>query len=326
MLVFQNFYLSKVKIMKHIFFIDKLEKLNPKKDTSLMMAASFKERGEKVFLIFEDDFYIDNKNVSNFKLYTFDHSFYKDSFYLEKFLILNAENLELHKNDVIHMRIDPPFDTRYLKFLWMLKFLEDQGIKITNSPVGILKYNEKLYAYAQESSLPTFIGSSIESLKLFLNKNSDVEDFILKPLDLFQGIGVEKIKKSDAHFFNRFLEKVKENNGAIIVQKFNPSIYHGEIRALFYKGKELGSILKKPKDGVYLANIAQGASFDKIELSSHLMNECRLICKELDRDGVEFVAFDIMGESISEINITCPGLLVEVSIAHKKNLAYCFLE
>ncbi len=312
--------------MKHIFFIDSLLKLNLKKDTSLMMASSFKEKGEQVYLLFEDDFYLDNKNTIKLKLHNFEHLFYDESFYLKKFNVLDGETFELNPNDIIHMRIDPPFDTRYLKFLWMLKFIEDRGIKVTNSPVGILKYNEKLFAYAQQSSLPTFIGSSVDSLKMFLEQNKDIIDFIFKPLDLFQGIGVEKISKLEGNFFERFLLKVKENNGAVIVQKFNQSIYQGEIRALFYKGKEIGSILKKPKEGVFLANIAQGASFDKVKLSKNLMSECALICKELSKDGVEFVAFDIMGESISEINITCPGLLVEVSIAHEKNLAYCFLE
>ncbi len=96
---------------------------------------------------------------------------------------------------------------------------------------------------------------------------------------------------------------------------------NGEIRALYFKGEELGSILKIPKKGEFLANIAQGADFHAIKLNPDIKKECDRICAELMKDGVDWVAFDIMGEHVSEINITCPGLLVEVSFAHKKNLA-----
>ena len=143
----------------------------------------------------------------------------------------------------------------------------------------------------------------------------------MKPLDLYQGYGVEKISINQLEIEKKFESKVKENNGPIVVQPFCKEVENGEIRALYFKGKELGSILKIPKKGEFLANIAQGADFHAIELSPIVKKECDRICIELMRDGVDWVAFDIMGEHVSEINITCPGLLVEVSFAHKKNLA-----
>jgi glutathione synthase len=98
------------------------------------------------------------------------------------------------------------------------------------------------------------------------------------------------------------------------------------VRSLYFKGQELGSILKIPKAGEFLANIAQGAGFHAIELSANLKKECDDICKHLMSEGVDWVAFDILDNHVSEVNITCPGLLVEVSYAHKKNFAKTIAE
>lgn len=308
--------------MKHILFIDPLEKLNPKKDTSLMLASTMKAQGIDVRLLFEKDFYLSNKMNPEFVLYDFSSEFYEDGCYLKKFVLGKSELLQVNRDDIIHMRIDPPFDTRYLRYLWMLRFYQEKGIRVVNSPDGILKFNEKLHAYAQPSSLASYVGSSVEEFLKFseLMRRDGHSELILKPLDLYQGIGVEKIDLNRADLKQKFQSKVSENSGPVVVQPFCKEVMTGEIRALYFKGIELGAILKVPQKGEFLANIAQGAAFHPIELNQKMKDECSRICNELLRDGVDFIAFDIMGDHVSEINITCPGLLVEVSFAHKKNL------
>lgn len=312
--------------MKHILFIDPLEKLNYKKDSSLMLATTMKKAGVEVYLLFEKDFYVANRGELKYQVYNFSSEFDEAGFYLKKFQLMEAVEVKLAKEDCLHMRIDPPFDTRYLKYLWMLRHLQNLGVQVLNSPDGILKYNEKLHAYAQKSALPSFVGSSKSQFLEFVNSLSDTNDFIMKPLDLFQGFGVEKVSKQTQNILEVFERKIHEHQGAIVVQPFNPKVESGEIRSIFFKAEELGSILKVPKKGEFLANIAQGASFHAIELTNELQKECKAICTDLMRDGVDWVAFDIMGDSVSEINITCPGLLVEVSFAHKKNLAEILLQ
>lgn len=309
--------------MKHILFIDPIEKLNPKKDSSLMLALTMKKEGQEVYLLFEKDFYVSNKNKLELDVYDFDGSFYEDGCYLKSFELKAEKHIELTTSDCIHMRIDPPFDTRYLRYLWMLRFYQTRGVKVLNSPDGILKFNEKLHAYTQKSSLDSFVGSSQKAFVKFCEemRTKNHKELILKPLDLFQGFGVEKIGLDDKNLNQRFIDKVAENHGAIVAQPFCEDVKNGEIRSLYFNGSEIGSILKVPKKGEFLANIAQGADFHAIELSENVKSECDRICAELKAEGVNWVAFDIMGESVSEINITCPGLLVEVSFAHKKNLA-----
>ncbi len=288
-----------------------------------MLAANMKRAGLDVFLLFEKDFYLSNKKDAEFLVYNFNYEFYEDSFYLKKFELKENSLIILNSKDCLHMRIDPPFDTRYLRYLWMLRFYQEKGIKILNSADGILKYNEKLHAYSQPSSLASFVGSSSREFLQFaeLMKKENYDHLILKPLDLFQGMGVEKIALSSSELEHRFHSKILENNGPIVAQPYCHEVTRGEIRAIYFKGRELGSILKVPKPGEFLANIAQGANFHAIELSPKIKMECDRIAEELTLEGVDWVAYDILGDHVSEINITCPGLLVEVSIAHQKNLA-----
>lgn len=309
--------------MKHILFIDPIEKLHFKKDSSLMLATAMKKHGLEVYLLFEKDFYLSNKKNPEFRVYDFSSDFYDDGCYLKSFTLGGISVQSVSIEDILHMRIDPPFDTRYLRYLWMLRFYQEKGIRVVNSPDGILKFNEKLHAYAQPSALASYVGSSVSEFINFteLMKKENHQELILKPLDLFQGIGVEKISLNRTDLKEKFESKVLENNGPIVAQPFCKEVTEGEIRSLYFKGVELGSILKIPKKGEFLANIAQGADFHAIKLTTSVKNECNRICADLLRDGVDWVAFDIMGEHVSEINITCPGLLVEVSFAHKKNLA-----
>ncbi len=309
--------------MKHILFIDPIDKLNIKKDSSLMLATTMKRSGVEVYLLFEKDFYLNNKKSPEFVLYDFASEFYEDGYYLKSFELQTSSLMSVSNVDIIHMRIDPPFDTRYLRYLWMLRYYQEKGIRIVNSPDGILKFNEKLHAYTQESSLASFVGSSSEEFLKFTSQmlKENHQELILKPLDLFQGIGVEKISLNRKDLKEKFELKIKDNNGPVVAQPFCQEVTRGEIRSLYFKGIELGSILKVPKKGEFLANIAQGANFHAITLSSKVKKECDRICSELLLEGIDWVAFDIMGDHISEINITCPGLLVEVSFAHKKNLA-----
>lgn len=306
--------------MIHVFFIDPLEKLNIKKDSSLMMALTFKEQGEKVYFLFENDLFFSNHKLKTLSVYDFDGAFDESGFYLKDLKLADKKDLKLSKDILIHMRIDPPFDTRYLRLCWVLLSLETLKVKITNNPRGIITHNEKLFSYEQSSSIPSFVGGSLEGFKKFIFSQKSSE-FILKPLDLYQGIGVEKISKLEPDLNEKFMAKVTTYGGMIVAQPFIKNVEKGEVRALYFKGKELGSILKVPKSGEYLANIAQGASFKPIKLSQKVKKDCDKIAKILKKDGVDFIAFDILDHKINEINITCPGLLVEVSKAHKKNLS-----
>jgi glutathione synthase len=306
--------------MRHLLLIDPLEKLNIKKDSSLMLALSLQKRGIETYVFFEKDFAVHNQGKQKLDVYKFRGHFKEDGIYLESFELSSVETIEMNSMDLVHMRLDPPFDSRYLRILWMLDELCERGVRVLNHPRGIMLFNEKLYAYRSEGAIPSFIGSNVDLAEDFLQHLTlTPTDVILKPLDLYSGIGVEKL--SLLNWKERFVDKVKELGGPVIMQPFQAAVAQGEIRSLYFGDQEIGTILKIPKSGEFLSNIAQGATFKKYELSSLARERCEKIVKELEKFGVYWVAFDILGDSISEVNITCPGLLVEVSYAHQKNLA-----
>jgi glutathione synthase len=311
--------------VSHIFFIDPMEKLNIKKDSSLMMALRFQEIGHEAYLLFEKDFCIDTQGASELTVYSVKGKFKEDGYYLESCELAEKKNIQLSAKDTIHMRIDPPYDIRYQRYLWMLDFLQHScGVNVINNPLGIMKHNEKLAAFKRkDASLHSYIGSSQEGLVNFLEeqKSKGVTDLIMKPLDLYSGIGVEKVAMDDPKLMDIFNRKISEFQGAIVVQPFLKAVHDGEYRSVYFFGQEVGTILKKPNPGEYLANIAQGAKYGRAELPANLKKECDEIAAELMQDGVPFVAFDLLGDAVQEMNVTCPGLLVEVSYAMEKDLA-----
>jgi glutathione synthase len=306
--------------MRHILLIDPLAKLNIKKDSSLMLALTLKKRGIETYVLFEKDFSIHNLGVQKIRAHSFEGTFKDDQIYLATFETTGEKVIELKTSDVIHMRLDPPYDSRYQRILWMLDHLVVMGIKVMNNPRGIMIFNEKLYAYRTQGATPSFVGQNLNSARQFVERlHPKPQNLILKPMDLYSGLGVEKFSLHD--WETRFEEKVIELQGPVIVQPFLEAVTSGEIRSIFFKGSELGTILKTPKDGEFLSNIAQGATFHAEKLSPKTAMQCDSIVKELQKFGVDWVAFDILGDSVQEVNITCPGLLVEVSFAYHKNLA-----
>ncbi len=314
--------------MKHILFIDPLEKLVPKKDSSLQLALTLKEMGKEVYLLFEKEFFFVNHETPVFECHKFRGAFLEHSPYIDNFVLEDQKYILMDNETVLHMRIDPPFDTRYLRYLWMLKALKTKfGVKVVNDPEGILIHNEKMICYESEKSVETYVGSSEEGLHTFVNfLKGDSENYpalIMKPIDLFQGIGVVKVEEgpSEEDILKVFNAKKDEFKGPVVVQPFIKEVEKGEIRSIYFGGKELGSILKTPPEGQFLANIAQGATYEMVKLSKEVKEECERYCQELMKIGVPWVAFDILGEKVQEANLTCPGLLVEVSSAMGENLA-----
>lgn len=306
--------------MRHLLLIDPIEKLNIKKDSSLMLALAMQKRGIECYVLFERDFAIHNQGTQKLRVHSFKGTLKDDQIYLASFETTGEKVIELTTNDVLHMRLDPPFDSRYLRILWMLDHLVSMGIKVMNDPRGIMNFNEKLYAYRTEGATASYVGSSLKLAQQFVQHlDPKPAALILKPMDLYSGLGVEKLSLNN--WEKRFEEKVVELQGPVIVQPFIEAVAQGEIRSLYFKGKELGTILKTPKDGEFLSNIAQGATFHAEPLTPKTRAQCETIVKELMDFGVDWVAFDILGDAVQEVNITCPGLLVEVSYAHKKNLA-----
>lgn len=308
--------------VQHLFFIDSLEKLNIKKDSSLFWATTLKKQGEAVFLLFAKDFYVTNdlKNPLTLQVYEFDAKLRSD-FYIDHVTLMDSRPCVLQPGDCCYLRLDPPFNESYLHALWLLRALEARGVRVTNSPRGVLLHQEKLTAYlSEEKSLPSFVGKIGPDCIRFLEQlqAQGFKEFIVKPLNSFSGIDVHKFSVED--HFEDYLKNKTGIKDYFVLQPFLTQIYQGEFRSLFWQGKHWGTIIKKPKEGGYLTNVAQGGSFTTGTLTEIGHQKCETLAKMLFKDGVDLVAFDVIGDIVSEANITCPGLFVEVSHALGKNI------
>lgn len=302
-------------INKHLFITGEIAKLNIKKDSSLLLAHKLKEAGAEVYLLEENSFYLTpHLEKIKMKAHKFISRLKEDSFYMESFSLGEEADLELNSSWLIHMRSDPPVDQRYTRILWMLKNLKKKGVKITNDPLGILSHNEKLIPFDFNiPHVPSYYGGAGEALKSFL-KTLTEDAIIVKPIDSFSGIGVEKIEKESLSL-DEINERIAKRKEAVIVQPFIKEVTKGEHRALYLGGNFIGAMIKIPPEKSFLANIAQGARFEKAVLSSEVKSYCQKISDELLKDGIDFIAFDILGNKVTEVNITCPGLVNEVSMA-----------
>jgi len=307
--------------MKHLFFIDPIEKLNIKKDSSLYLAKSLEDLGQEVYLLFPDDLYF-SPSMDSLAA----HSFILDrldDYYFSSIKLEGKKEIPLEEI-TIHMRIDPPFDTKYLGFLWILEMIKKRGAKVLNDPVGIMKFNEKLmFTQFSIDQYPSFFGMNLKKFKEFYSqmRERSYESLIFKPMNLFSGIGIEKKLIADENLESFYQSYSEKYQGQIVIQPFIEEVYKGEIRAFYYKSELIGSILKLPQEDSFLSNIAQGAEFRKVDIDEKLQEDLRKVTDHLVLDGVDLVAFDILGGKINEVNVTCPGLLNEISKAYGENIA-----
>lgn len=311
---------------KHLFLIGPFESLNIRKDSSLFLAHTMKEEGAEVFILEEEDFYLTpHLPKQRLMVKPFESKLFDQEYYMEDFKLGASFSVELDSSWLVHMRVDPPLDSRYIRYLWMLDYLRAKGVQVTNSPRGIMAYNEKLSPYFfPVKTVPSFYGENLEGIKDFL-KTVPTDDIVVKPMDSFSGIGVEKLPLKEWGK-KRILSHIKKRGEAVIVQPFLEKVLEGELRAIFLGAKLLGAIKKYPQKGSFLANIAQGAKFEKINLETEVLRSCEILAESLFKDGIDLIAFDICDQEITEVNITCPGLINEVSQALGKNLALDYAE
>ena len=294
--------------------MDDIASINPKKDSSLAMMLEAKRR--------------------NWDIYTFDSS---DMFHLKgevfakarKTLVADsqsnwheceeAEILQLKEIDVVFMRKDPPFDMDYIYATYLLEQLEASGVMVVNKPSSLRDANEKLFALNFPELIPkTLVSSNNEKLSVFINDNVDV---VVKPLDGMGGTNIFKLKKGDDN--EEVLLKLT-NNGQryIMAQEFLPEIKHGDKRILLINGKPVDYALARiPAEGNFKGNLAAGA----IGVGQPLSERDRFLCKKIAPILIEkeliFVGLDVIGDYITEINVTSPTCIRELDSQFDLNIS-----
>ena len=218
--------------------------------------------------------------------------------------------IELDAMDVVLMRQDPPFDMAYITATHVLQHIHPKTL-VVNDPVEVRNAPEKLFvAHFPELMPPTLITSNRDDIVAF---RAEYKDIILKPLYGNGGAGVFHLTPDDDNL-NALLEMFTElYREPIVVQMYMPEVRQGDKRIILVDGKAAGAINRVPPPGEARSNMHAGGRPEKSGLTARDLEICEAIGPELAARGLIFVGIDVIGEYLTEINVTSPTGIQEIN-------------
>jgi len=295
------------------FQMDSIEGVDPRSDTTFRLAEEAQARGHLLFHYLPNDM-----TFSQGRVFAKGHymSLNRNDDPVTKFT--EQKTIDLGQDlDLLWLRQDPPFNMEYLTTTYLLDFVSKETLVI-NKPFWVRNFPEKFLVLNYPDLMPaTIITSNIEVIQKFRDK---VGDIILKPLYGNGGIGVFKLNSNDQNLgalVELFQEKSLE---PLIIQEFLPAVSKGDKRIILLDGEILGAINRIPKIGEIRSNLHVGGQAYKTDLSQEERSICDKIGANLKDHGQIFVGIDVIGNKLTEINVTSPTGLQELEKFEKKNL------
>ena len=300
--------------------MDPIEGINFKKDSTLAMLLEAQSRGWELYYMEQADLYIahDVARAKMKKLNVFNNA--------DNWFELNiAEDLALDALDAILMRKDPPFDMNYIYSTYILEKAEEKGTIIINKAQSLRDANEKLFTNNFSQCMPpTLVSSQAEHIKAFYEEH---EDIILKPLDGMGGASVFRIKAGDSNL-SVIIETLTEHGTKLtMAQRFIPEIKKGDKRILLINGEPVPYALARiPAKGETRANLAAGGEGVGIELTDRDRWICDQVAPLLKEKGLIFVGIDVIGDYLTEVNVTSPTCIRELDKQYNINISALLMD
>ena len=291
--------------MKFLFVMDPLGSINHETDSTLLMMKEAKDRGHLVYFSTVEDLFV-NKTIPSaiIKRVTFKEG--DPLFCLDK-----ESEVTLKEMDSIFMRTDPPFDMNYIFATYLLE-LASKDTFVFNDPAGVRGANEKLYALNFPEAIPeSLISKDTSRIKSFLDEVGG--EMIIKPLAKCGGEGIFYLHKKDKNLGALLETSTNFGKEFIMAQRFLPEIKDGDKRIILLDGEPIGAVSRVPQDNEHRGNIHAGGQGWKTEITERDRQLCQTIAPRLKADGLWFVGLDVIGDWITEINVTSPTCLVEIN-------------
>ena len=295
-----------------LFITDSLDELNPKKDTTILWMQEAFTMGSQIFQCEMSDLtYTDQQTFASFSAITDPNDHPQIS---EQVNVTKA----LKDFDYVFMRKDPPVDENFMNALHMLSQAESEGANVINRPSALQKFNEKIFALRFSNWMPdTNVICKVEDFKQFKQKYSTI---ILKPLNGMGGESIYKFNESSTDHLDIFKSLTNNYQSMVMVQNFLPEIYDGDYRILIIHGKPFPIALARiPQGGSFKGNLAAGGIGEARELSDDQVRVSIEIGKLLSEEGIVFAGIDMIGNYLTEINITSPTGAREILSQTGKN-------
>ena len=236
-----------------------------------------------------------------------------------------SEAMALSDMDVILMRKDPPFDNQYIYATYILEQAENEGVLVVNKPQSLRDCNEKFFAtHFPLCCPPVLISQNSEQLKYFHQQHQDV---IFKPLDGMGGTGIFRCKEDDPNV-SVIIETLTENETSFIMaQKFIPEITNGDKRVLVVNGEAIPYALARiPAEGETRGNLAAGGSGVAQPLTDRDLWIVSQVAPTLVEKGLMFVGLDIIGDYLTEVNVTSPTCVREIDKAYNLDIGLTLIQ
>ena len=296
---------------KLLFVTDPLKGLKPAKDTSIFMMEEAISLGYDVYQSEMKDLYITEGSV------------YADS---RRIIAVGANQVESINKEAIKvsdftytfMRKDPPVDSDYINALHLLGLAETEGATVFNKPNSIKEFNEKIFAIHFKEFIPTtLVTANIEKIIEFQAKHEIV---IVKPLDGMGGTSIYKMEDMEDDNLDILLDMTEDENTQIIAQEFLPAIFKGDFRILIIHGKPFEKTLARiPQGDSFKGNLAAGGKGVAKDITDIQRKTGETIGKFLVSKGINFAGIDMIGDRLTEINVTSPTCAREIFNQTGKN-------
>ena len=300
--------------------MDPIQSINFKKDTSLLILLAAKKSGFTLYLIEQNDLYLDcdEPRALTAELNVFDDE-------KEWFELKTKRDISISDLDVILMRKDPPFNKEYIYSTYILEAAKRKGVLIVNDPQSLRDCNEKIFATEfKQFTPPLIVTKNIKLLKAFLAQNEEV---VYKPLDGMGGESIFKVNYKDENI-NVILETLtKFGTRTIMAQKYIADISNGDKRILIIGGKVIPLCLARiPPKGEFRGNLAAGGSGIVKQLSERDLLIANSVAEICVKRGLLFVGLDIIGNFLTEINVTSPTCAREIDKELDFSIGDLFME
>ena len=286
--------------MKSLFITDTFSNLNVKKDTSILMMEEVMNLGNNAYQCEINDLFIKKGLVYS-----------TASKIISTNKLGEKSEIALREFQYVFMRKDPPVDENFINALHLLSLAENQGTKVFNNPNSIKQFNEKIFALYFKEFIPnTFVSSNISKIKDFMTNNTST---IVKPFDGMGGSSIYKLDDANQDSL-KILEKLTSNEKTLIIaQEFLDEIYEGDVRVLIINGKPFRKTLARiPQDGNFKGNLAAGGKGLVRDITKDQQYIAEEIGKYLMKKGINFAGIDVIGDRLTEINITSPTCAREI--------------
>lgn len=300
--------------------MDPIAQINIKKDTSFALLLAAQARGWSLVYFEQSDLYLlDGKACGRGRALTV-----RDDPAGWYALGEPVEAPLASQLDLLLMRKDPPFDQEYLYSTYLLELAEADGLLVINRPASIRDANEKLYAaWFPQCTPPTLVSRDMARIRRFLAEHGRI---VVKPLDGMGGTGVFRIDQGDPNTGSILETLTQRGQQTIMAQRFIPEISAGDKRILILNGQVVDHCLARiPAAGEARGNLAAGGKGVVQPISAKDRWIAEQVAPKLREKGLIFVGIDVIGDYLTEINVTSPTCLREIAAATGRDLASDFL-